>query len=210
MSDKKLKVGSIELSKKQKEIIMLVVSAITVVLIAVIVSESGVHDKKAAVSPTIPTVATTPLPVVAKAPKLDKSLPLPAMDKSLPLPAMVKSELEDISVTINKIEQTKKELKLYVEYMNNSGTTACTADSLAVLVYDGKQYEYDFEFNFNRYYNKIKVAPSTIETTVTAKSVIFFRPLELKAGKKLGVILSMNDRSARFEHIHTGSITVVE
>lgn len=58
----------------------------------------------------------------------------------------------NITININKVVQDDDSLKVYVTYINNDTKSVLTGDSLTKVITNGKQYEYDSEFNFNRFY----------------------------------------------------------
>lgn len=94
--------------------------------------------------------------------------------------------IKDVSIKIDKVVQDADSLRVYVSYINNSSDESSTSDSLAKIVSNGTQFEYNHDFNFDRYYN----------TGVTAKSVIFFEPIT--GVDKINVVLSADYNDYRF------------
>lgn len=107
--------------------------------------------------------------------------------------------INNITIKINKIIQDSDSLKLYITYSNGSNKQIMSADSLSKIVFNGKQYEYNSAFNFDRYYEKNIKAPDFIEPGVTADSVIFFPPIN--NANKINVVLNANYQSYRFNNI---------
>lgn len=105
----------------------------------------------------------------------------------------------NITVKVDKITQDSDSLKVFVTYINNSKKEAMTGDSLSKIIANGKQYEYDFDFNFARYYDKdVAKAASYIEPGVTESSVIFFNPVSTD---KINVVLNAGWESYRFNDV---------
>lgn len=64
----------------------------------------------------------------------------------------------------------------------------------------GTQYGYVHDFNFSRYYEKnVDKAPDFIEAGVTAKSVIFFKPIENV--DKINIVLNSDFNEYRFNNV---------
>lgn len=107
--------------------------------------------------------------------------------------------IDNVTIKIDKITQDSDSLKIFVTYINNSKKEAMTGDSLAKIVANGKQYEYDFDFNFDRYYEKnVAKAADFIEPGVTESSVIFFKPVSTD---KINVVLNASFESYRFNDV---------
>jgi len=107
--------------------------------------------------------------------------------------------IDNVTIKIDKITQDSDSLKVFVTYTNNSKKEAMTGDSLAKIIANGKQYEYDFDFNFDRYYDKnVAKAASFIEPGVTESSVIFFKPVSTD---KINVVLNAGFESYRFNDV---------
>jgi hypothetical protein len=106
-----------------------------------------------------------------------------------------------VTIKLNKAEQDSDSLRLYVTYINNSDDQVMTGDSLAKVVSSGKQYEYDSDYNFDRYYEKDNIyhAPYFIESGVAADSVIFFKPISNV--NSINVVLSADFNDYRFNNI---------
>lgn len=112
-----------------------------------------------------------------------------------------------VTIKINKVIQDSDSLRLYITYSNGSNEQIITGDSLAKIVFNGKQYEYDSNFNFDRYYEKDIKAPDFIEPGVTADSVIFFPPINNI--DKINVVLNADFESYRFNNIDVTSLQTV-
>ncbi|GBF73190.1 hypothetical protein PA598K_01475 [Paenibacillus sp. 598K] len=108
--------------------------------------------------------------------------------------------IKGVTITLDRAEQDDDSLRLYVTYTNNSDDQAMTGDSLSKIVANGKQYEYDFDTNWDRYYNKdVDKAPDFIEPGVTAKSVIFFPPVPNV--NNINVVLNADFEDYRFNNV---------
>lgn len=124
------------------------------------------------------------------------------LSKPIKMPFTIKKAAElsqtinNVTVKIRKVEQDTDALKVYVTYINNSDDKVLTGDSLTKIVYNNKQYAYDINFNFERYYQKDIKAPDFIEPTVSADSVIFFKPIPNV--DKINIVLSANFEDYRF------------
>ena len=130
-------------------------------------------------------------------PTENKEVKKPETQKETTLPAT--QEQKKISVTINKVEQDANSLKVYVNYKNDTGAEISTTQSLAKIVCDGKQEDYDSDFNFNNYYNKgIAHAPDSLENSVSADTVLFFKPVE---GDKINIVINCNYTDFRFNNV---------
>lgn len=109
--------------------------------------------------------------------------------------------INGVTITIDDIQQDNDSLRLYVTYTNNSDEAAMTGDSLAKIVSNGKQYAYDHDFNFPRYYETgVDKAQDFIEPGVTEKSVIFFEPV---SSETINIVLNAN-----FEHYRYNNVSV--
>ena len=92
--------------------------------------------------------------------------------------------IEDVTVRINKVIQDSDSLRLYVEYINNTDDAILTADILAKIISNDKQYAYEIDFNWDRFYNKNIREPQNlklstfIEPKANLKSVIYFAPIK--------------------------------
>ena len=127
-----------------------------------------------------------------------KTLSTPVQPKA-PSEGLLTQTVKDITVKIDKVVQDSDSLKIYVTYINNSKKAATTGDSLTKIVANGKQFETDFEFSFDRYYNQdVPHAASSIEPGVTEQSVIFFKPV---TADKINIVLNANFDSYRFNDV---------
>lgn len=107
--------------------------------------------------------------------------------------------INNVTVKIDKVVQDSDSLKIHVTYVNNSKKEVSTGDSLSKIIAGGKQYEYDFDFNFDRYYDKdVAKSASYIEPGVTESSVIFFKPV---SADKINIVLNADYESYRFNDI---------
>jgi hypothetical protein len=105
-----------------------------------------------------------------------------------------------ITIKVDKVTQDSDSLKVYISYINHSGSEVMTADSLARIVANGSQYNYDSNFNFDRFYQTgVDKAPDSIEDNVTAKSVIFFKPIP--GVKKINIVLNADFIDFRYNDI---------
>jgi hypothetical protein len=128
--------------------------------------------------------------------KLEESTGETSEETTLP----AEQTINDVTVTLKKVEQDEDSLKLYVTYTNNSKNEITTNDSLTKIVHNGKQYEYDSGFNFDRYYEKdVDNAPHSIEPTVSADSVIFFEPISNV--DKINIVFHTNIEDYRFNNV---------
>lgn len=117
-----------------------------------------------------------------------------------PKPSDLSSTIKDVTIQVNKVEQDSDSLRLYVTYINNSNKEAMTGDSLAKIIYAGKQYEYDSDFNFSRYYETgVDKAQDFIEPGVTEKSVIFFKPIPDVGA--INIVLNANFEDYRYNNV---------
>lgn len=127
------------------------------------------------------------------------------LSEPIKMPFTIKKAVElsqtinNVTVKIRKVEQDTDSLRVYVTYINNSDKAALTGDSLTKIVYANRQYEYDSDFNFNRFYEKDITAPNFIEPTVSADSVIFFKPIA--DVENINIVLSANFESYRFNNV---------
>lgn len=116
-----------------------------------------------------------------------------------PAPSATTQTINNVTVTIDKVVQDADSLKIYVTYKNNSGEEIVTGDSLSKIVSNGKQTEYDSDFNFARWYNKpVSHAADFIEPGVTEQSVIFFPPVQ---STTINIVLGANWEDYRFNNI---------
>lgn len=108
-----------------------------------------------------------------------------------------------VTVTINKVTQDADSLKVYVTYINKSDKAVSPAESLSKIVSNGKQYDYDTMFNFDRYYDTgVDNASGSLEPGVTAKSVLFFPPVANPT--KINILVQPNYEEFRFNDIVVG------
>lgn len=108
--------------------------------------------------------------------------------------------VKGITITLNKVTQDSDSLKLFVTYKNDTNDKVMTGDSLVKVVSNGKQYGFDSDFNFSRFYNKpVDHAADFIEPTVTANSVIFLKPIE--GVDTVNVVLKAQFEEFRFNNV---------
>lgn len=116
-----------------------------------------------------------------------------------PTASNLSKTINGVTIKITKVVQDSDSLKIYVTYTNKSKEQAMTGDSLSKIVASGKQFEYDHNFNFPRYYEKnVLKAADFIEPGVTEQSVIFFKPTK---ATKINIVLNANFDSYRFDNI---------
>lgn len=107
--------------------------------------------------------------------------------------------INNVTVRLDKVVQDADSLKVYVTYINKSKKEVMTGDSLSKIVANGKQYEYDTDFNFDRYYEKpVPKADDYIESGVTDSSVIFFSPVK---ADKINIVLNADWEPYRFNDV---------
>lgn len=107
--------------------------------------------------------------------------------------------IDNVTVKIDKVVQDSDSLKVYVTYINNSDNKINTTDSLTRIVANGKQYSYNTEFNFERWYKKdVPHADSYIEPGVTEENVIFFEPVNADS---INIALTVKWEDYRFNHV---------
>ncbi|MFJ5625394.1 stalk domain-containing protein [Peribacillus loiseleuriae] len=115
-------------------------------------------------------------------------------------PSSTKMTQNGVTVEVTKVVQDSDSLRLYVTYTNNSNKEAMTGDSLAKIISNGKQYSYNHDFNFERYYEtNIDKADDFIEPGVSEKSVIFFKPIQ--GVKTINIVLNANFDDYRYNNI---------
>ncbi|TDQ39256.1 copper amine oxidase N-terminal domain-containing protein [Aureibacillus halotolerans] len=103
-------------------------------------------------------------------------------------------------VKLDKVVQDEDSLRLYVTYYNESGEEMRVAESLATIVANGKQYDFDQSFNFDRWYgNDVAHASGTLQPGVSAESVIFFEPIP--GVDKVNVLLRPGFEDFRFNDV---------
>ena len=118
---------------------------------------------------------------------------------SAPAPSALSQTINGVTVQIDKVVQDSDSLKVYVTYMNNTKEEIMTGDGLSKVVANGTQYEYDSDFNFDRWYERpVPHANDFIEPGVTEKSVIFFTPVETST---INIVLNANWEDYRFNNI---------
>ncbi|GEM_PF-1197014 len=107
--------------------------------------------------------------------------------------------IDNVTVKIDKVVQDSDSLKIYVTYVNNSDDQINTSASLTKVVANGKQYSYNSDFNFNRWYKKdVPHTDSYIEPGVTAESVIFFEPVNADS---INIAFTANWETYRFNDV---------
>jgi hypothetical protein len=118
----------------------------------------------------------------------------------VPAESQTVKTIEGITVAVTKVEQDSDSLRVYVKYTNNTNEQAMTGDSLAKVVFKGKQYAYDSDFNFERWYETgVPHADDFIEAGVTEESVIFFEPIPNVTS--INIVLNANFEDYRFNTI---------
>lgn len=107
--------------------------------------------------------------------------------------------INGVTVNIDKVIQDSDSLKVYLTYINNSNDKINTSVSLSRIVANGKQYSYNHDFNFDRWYKKdVPHADSYIEPGVTAENVIFFEPVNADS---INIALTANWEDYKFNNV---------
>ncbi|MFJ7983098.1 stalk domain-containing protein [Lysinibacillus xylanilyticus] len=107
--------------------------------------------------------------------------------------------IKNVTVKIDKVIQDSDSLKIYVTYVNNTKDAINTSDSLTRIVANGKQYSYNTDFNFKRWYKKdVPHTDSYIEPGVTAENVIFFEPVNADS---INIAFTANWEDYRFNNV---------
>ena len=107
--------------------------------------------------------------------------------------------IKNVTVKIDKVIQDSDSLKVYVTYINNTKDAINTSDSLTRVVANGKQYSYNTDFNFKRWYKKdVPHTDSYIEPGVTAENVIFFEPVNADS---INIAFTANWEDYRFNNV---------
>lgn len=111
----------------------------------------------------------------------------------------LKQTKDGITVEITKVEQDSDSLRVYVTYINKTDGEVMTGDSLSKIVANGTQYDYNSEFNFERYYgtNSPK-ASDYIEMGVTDETVIFFEPV---SSDTINIVINADFIDFRFNNV---------
>ncbi|MEO4054864.1 hypothetical protein [Solibacillus sp. CAU 1738] len=118
---------------------------------------------------------------------------------STPSSSALSKTIDDVTIQIDKVLQDSDSLKIYITYINNSDEEAMTGDSLSKIVANGKQFSYNDDFNFVRWYNKdVPHAADYIEDGVTERSVIFF---PTTSATKINIVLNANFEQYRFNDV---------
>lgn len=119
---------------------------------------------------------------------------------STPPASELSKTINGVTVQIDKVIQNSDSLKIYVTYTNNTEEEIMTGDSLSKIVADGTQYEYESDFNFDRWYDQnVPHADSFIEPGVSEKSVIFFKPVQADT---INIVLNADWEYYRFNNIN--------
>lgn len=114
-------------------------------------------------------------------------------------PTQLSQTIKGITIQIDKVIQDSDSLKIYISYKNNTSKQVMTGDSLSKIVASGKQFEYDLDFNFDRYYEtNVPHAADFIEPGVTETSVIFFKPI---SANTINIVLNANFEQFRFNNV---------
>jgi len=107
--------------------------------------------------------------------------------------------IKNVTVKIDKVIQDSDSLKVYVTYVNNTNDAINTSATLTRVVANGKQYSYNTDFNFKRWYKKdVPHTDSYIEPGVTAESMIFFEPVNADS---INIALTANWEDYRFNNV---------
>lgn len=118
---------------------------------------------------------------------------------STPSSSVLSKTIDNVTIQIDKVVQDSDSLKIYITYINNSNEEAMTGDSLSKIVANGKQYSYNSDFNFVRWYDKdVPHADDFIEDGVSEKSVLFFSPT---TASKINIVLNANFEQYRFSDV---------
>ncbi|KAB2336850.1 copper amine oxidase N-terminal domain-containing protein [Cytobacillus depressus] len=114
-------------------------------------------------------------------------------------PTNMSQTINGVTVTIDRVVQDSDSLKIYVTYVNRTNKEVMTGDSLAKIVSNGKQYSFDSDFNFERWYEKdVPHADYFIEPGVSEQSVIFFKPV---SSDTINIVLSADFENYRFNNV---------
>ncbi|MEK5431381.1 hypothetical protein MKY88_10955 [Lysinibacillus sp. FSL R7-0073] len=107
--------------------------------------------------------------------------------------------IDEVTVKIDKVIQDSDSLRVYLTYVNNSDDEVNTTVSLSKVVANGKQYSYNSDFNFKRWYKKdVPHADSSIEPGVTAENVIFFEPVNADS---INIAITVNWEDYKFNNV---------
>ncbi len=108
--------------------------------------------------------------------------------------------IDNLTVKIDKVVQDSDSLKIYVTYVNNTNDKISNGSDLSKIVANGKQYSYNFKFNFERYNKKENVphADTYIEPGVTAEDVIFYAPVDADS---INILIRANWTDYRFNNV---------
>lgn len=107
--------------------------------------------------------------------------------------------IKNVTVKIDKVIQDSDSLKVYVTYVNNTNDAINTSATLTRVVANGKQYSYNTDFNFKRWYKKdVPHTDSYIEPGVTAESVIFFEPVNADS---INIAFTANWEDYKFNNV---------
>jgi len=90
-------------------------------------------------------------------------------------------EQDQFKVTVTKVEQDSDSLRVYVSFQNDSPSDRYTMTGISSIVANGIKYEYDVNFNFERYNNKelnYARAKDPIKPKISDKTVLFFKPIK--------------------------------
>lgn len=113
------------------------------------------------------------------------------------LPAIL--TIDNITVKIAKVEQDSELLKIFVTYTNNTNTEVSTAESLAKIVCNNTQYEYDMKLDIDNLKSGYDKAPYGLEPKVTANSVLFFK--HIPDAERINISLGTNYNKFKFNNI---------
>lgn len=114
-------------------------------------------------------------------------------------PTNLSQTINGVTVGIDKVVQDSDSLKIYVTYINGTNDKIMTGDSLSKIVANGTQFEYDSDFNFDRWYETgVPHAADFIESGVTEQSVIFFSPV---SSDTINIVLNAEWEDYRFNTV---------
>ncbi|MGH4122663.1 MAG: hypothetical protein ACREV6_07020 [Clostridium sp.] len=185
---------------KKKHIIIATIAAASIFIVGYFVGDSAATDRAnklvdTSVAIKIANSQSEAKPVTPLKEKPKEETKINTLTK---LPA--EQEVKGSKVTLKKVVQDANSIKIYVAYENKTSETMLTGDSQCKIISSSVQYEYNSDFNFERYYEKnIAHAPDSIEPSVKADSIIFFKPIPNV--DKINVILNANMENYKFNNV---------
>lgn len=114
--------------------------------------------------------------------------------KDIKAPFEIKTNIDGLKIDITKIEKVNNLLKIYVKYINNTGAVYELAESLHVVVADGKQYENDTLKTLDF----IKAPLYELENSVTYESILCFPNIK---ANKFNLVFSVDYKDIRINNI---------